>query len=73
MLVIADSLNAMISIREPDAADAELGTEAISRQRKEAGGLPITVGCTQSKRVAFCLHISWAEPCGADIILYRSL
>jgi len=33
--------------------DAELGTEAISRRRKEAGGLPITVCCTRSKRVVF--------------------
>ena len=30
-----------------------IGTEAISCQRKEAGGLPITVGCTRSKRLAF--------------------
>jgi hypothetical protein len=51
--------------------NAEFGTEAISLPWKESGGLPITVRCTRSKRVAF-LHISWAEQCEPDIILYRS-
>ena len=59
--------------RSAEGTNAESGSEAISVQWKESGGLPIAVGCTRSKtgRVP-CLHICWAEQCEPDILLYRS-